>query len=127
MGYYDNVKNDVKENDDTSKPNFDTLRKAAEETDTDEDREGDDTDIEILEEGLDRGSSGGSSSSGIKELGGDDKQSSSSSGSKNQKNTGSSGSSASGASADISGVEDKLDKIIEQNERMIDILESFGS
>ncbi|PSH01799.1 MAG: hypothetical protein BRC26_02955 [Nanohaloarchaea archaeon QH_8_44_6] len=30
-------------------------------------------------------------------------------------------------SADMSGLEERMDKIIEQNERMIEILEGFGS
>ncbi|WP_414836432.1 hypothetical protein [Candidatus Nanohalococcus occultus] len=115
MGYYDNVKDNVKNSDGSSKPNFDTLREAAEETsESAEEKEGDDTEIEILEDGLSKDSS---SSSGIEELGSD-------SGSKSQ-----SGSSkeAQTVSADTSGLEDKLDKIIEQNDRMIEILESFGS
>lgn len=130
MGYYDNVKDDVKESDDTSKPNFDTLRKAAEESsESEEEREGDDTDIEILEDGLNRDSSGNSSSSGLTELGAEDSSDSSASEAASSEKTRerSAASTSSNVSADTSGIEEKLDKIIEQNERMIDILESFGS
>lgn len=121
MGYYDNVKDDVKGSNDSSKPNFDTLRKAAEETtESADEREGDDTDIEVLEDGLERGS-GKSSSSGMKELDSGD----ASQNTKKAKNEATS--TETNVSADMSGVEEKLDRIIEQNQRMIEILESFGS
>lgn len=121
MGYYDNVKDDVKGSNDSSKPNFDTLRKAAEETtESADEREGDDTDIEVLEDGLERGS-GKSSSSGMKELDSGD------SGQTTGKTKDKSASKEADVSADMSGVEEKLDTIIEQNQRMIEILESFGS
>ncbi|MFB6147544.1 MAG: hypothetical protein ABEJ66_01535, partial [Candidatus Nanohaloarchaea archaeon] len=53
MGYYDSVKDSVEEEDSRDEANFETLRKAAEESsEPDDEREGDDTDIEILEEGI---------------------------------------------------------------------------
>lgn len=126
MGYYDSVKDDVKDKNKNAssgdgKGNFDTLKQnASEET---EQKEDDDTPIEVLDEGLDnsrRRKSRSSSSSN---------NSSSSSG-----NSGGSGFPPTNdsdvrenTSADTSGLEEKLDKIIEQNARMIDILESFGN
>jgi hypothetical protein len=52
MSYYDNVKDNVKDKGDSGKPNFDTLRQAAEEHSEEEDeKKGDGTEIEVLEEG----------------------------------------------------------------------------
>lgn len=113
MGYYDSVKDSVKDNSSSKEGegggNFDTLKKnASEETEQEEDN----TPIEVLDEGL------------------QDRSRSQSSG---QQNSGSSGfppaeeSSDQNVAADTSGLEEKLDKIIEQNSRMIKILESFGN
>jgi hypothetical protein len=124
MGYYDSVKDDVKNKNKSSsgdgKGNFDTLKQnASEET---EQKKDDDTPIEVLDEGLDNSRRRRQ------------KKSSSSS-----SNSGSNSSDGSGfppadeeneskaVSADTSGLEQKLDKIIEQNAKMIEILESFGN
>lgn len=117
MGYYDSVKDNVKNTDNEgSKPgNFETLRKAAEE-ESEEESEGDNTEIEVLEEGLNQQSSNVQQSQKTRQKpqSSETMQSSSSKGSGN-------------VSGDLSSVEDKLDRIIDQNERMIEILESFGS
>ncbi len=105
ISYYDNVKDDVKDQNTGEKANFDTLRKAAEES-SGEETEGDDTEIEVLEEGLKR--SRGKAEDSRSQPPEPDQ--------------------VSRESADASGsdvLEQKLDRIIEQNERMIDILESF--
>lgn len=124
MGYYDSVKDDVKNKNSSSssdgKGNFDTLKQnASEET---EQKEDDDTPIEVLDEGLD-------SSRRRRQ-----KKSSSSSSDSGSNSSGDSGFPPAGndeeskqVSADTSGLEEKLDKIIEQNARMIEILESFGN
>lgn len=140
MSYYDNVKNNVKDDDDTGKPNFETLRKAAEETSENEDEDGDDTEIEVLEDGLGKkesseGGSGGLDSMDLNKKAGpsssqgqenmdqssQDESQVSQSRSKKQPQRASSDS-----SQDLSSLEDKLDTIIDQNQRMIEILESFG-
>lgn len=122
MGYYDSVKDSIRDNNDddeggkmnSGSGNFDTLKQNAEETSEDEDK-GDETPIEVLEEdGLKRESSSKKSSE------------SSSSDKGNPLTSENSDSTASTEPADMTGVEDKLDKIIDQNERMIEILESFG-
>ncbi len=115
MGYYDSIKDDVKGNDkgssDTGGASFDTLKEKAEDSSEDE-KKGDSTPIEVLEDGgLDRRSSSSQSSTNANQ--------------QVQRQTG--GSTAPGSEADLSSVEDKLDKIIEQNQRMIEVLESFGS
>lgn len=122
MSYYDNVKNSVKENKDTGKPNFETLRKAAQESSESEDeKKGDDTEIEVLEDGLNNRSRTVSKSS-------DSRDEPPENGNSQISNKGPSPSETSvGSDADLSGVEQKLDRIIEQNRRMIEILESFGS
>lgn len=170
MGYYDNVKDSVEDEDSRDKANFESLRQAAEET-SEEEKEGDDTDIEVLEEGISKdapgktqkekqkqqqqetGDAGGKSgseglmpSSGSSDAQDSSKQSStgstgsslttgSGSGSSSSPGSGmgsgstsTSGSTASGpVSGDMESIEEKLDRIIEQNDRMIRILESFGS
>lgn len=136
MGYYDNVKENVKNQAQDSSSgsssgggNFDTLKEAATETAETEDEDGDDTPIEVLEEdGLsrqpqkkneNRQKSGKTKrTSGNVESSGNPLKSSSGSGS--------SGSSGAGSSADLSRVEEKMDTIIEQNQEMIDILRSFA-
>jgi hypothetical protein len=122
MGYYDSVKDSVKDNEKRGENsakggNFDTLKENAEKNTKPDEEKGDDTPIEVVEEG------------GIEQQegsGGGKKQSSASN--KNNDDDGSEGNPfTSDSSVDTSGLEEKLDKIIEQNERMIDILESFGS
>jgi len=130
MGYYDSIKDSVREDDgdedenemnsnssssSSGSGNFDTLKQNAEET-AEEENKGDDTPIEVVDEG------------GIKpETSSDNSDTSGNSVShKNDGNPLTSNNSGSSGSADMSGVEDKLDKIINQNQKMIEILESFG-
>ena len=127
MGYYDSVKDSVKDSgkdsdDEGSGGNFDTLVEAAQE-DQDEEEQGDDTPIEILDEnGLRKESESRDRSQEKKQ-----------SGERRQKRTNSSEQERTdkdrnvSTGNDMSEIEDKLDRIIEQNSRMIDILESFGS
>lgn len=139
MGYYDNVKENVKkESQDGSSGsssgggNFDTLKEAATETDTEEG--GDDTPIEVLEEdGLDRNkqkkqaepsnSSRNQESSGSKNNSGSSGNPLKSGQNSSDPNSGSSGP---GSDADLSRIEDKMDTIIDQNQEMIEILRSFA-
>lgn len=119
MGYYDNVKDNVrgKEGSNSNKPSFDTLKEAAEETSNESDKEegGDDTPIEVLEEG---GLQDRQQQRQVQQS-----QSQSSSGSVQ---SGSQNVSHGSKDVDLSSLEDKMDKMIEQNQRMIEILESFG-
>lgn len=124
MGYYDSVKDDVKNKNSSSSGdgngNFDTLKQnASEET---EQKKDDDTPIEVLDEGLD---------SSRKRRQKKSSSSSSDSGSNSSRDSGfpptSNDEESKQVSADTSGLEEKLDKIIEQNAKMIEILESFGN
>ncbi|MFB6114940.1 MAG: hypothetical protein ABEK04_01505 [Candidatus Nanohalobium sp.] len=146
MGYYDNVKDSIREENDESSEeessdsssgisgNFDTLREAAEETEVEDDEGGDGTPIEVLEEdGLKKEAP---SQSKNKQRGqkqpGSQRQQQQSRKQTQANNTGSEASSTQNSSGqalsgDTSDLEDKLDKIIEQNSRMIEILESFGN
>jgi hypothetical protein len=138
MSYYDNVKDDVQDKGDSSKPNFDTLREAAEEhSENEEKQEGDDTEIEVLNEtGLKDKSTTQSQqkqqqptqqqrnkqqrkqpSQNRQQVGSQQQTSQASQNTANQDQQ----------AVDSSGVEEKLDKIIEQNQKMIEILESFGN
>ncbi|MFB6116475.1 MAG: hypothetical protein ABEK10_03075 [Candidatus Nanosalina sp.] len=129
MGYYDSVKENVKNQatdnnsgssgSSSSSENFDTLKEAASETEPDEEK-GDDTPIEVLEEdGLSRNPKREKKSSNKEESQNsdnsnpfrddEDKQSSS----------------TAEIEADLSNVEEKLDTIIEQNQELIKILKSF--
>jgi len=103
VNYYDNVKDTVRNSKSGSGGGgFDTLKEAAAEEDIEE---GDDTPIEVLEEGgLRRETSKKSAEESSKTVG--------------EEKTG---------SADLSSIEDKLDKIIEQNDALIEIMESFKS
>lgn len=147
MSYYDNVKDSVKDNDDTGKPNFETLRKAAQETSEEEDdQKGDGTEIEVLDEnGLNKVSSNSQKRSQTS------RQNSQPSQAQNHSQTGQPekqqarkqeqaqrsqarrsqqrnvSQKSSPSDVDLSSLEEKLDTIIDQNERMIEILESFGS
>lgn len=112
MEYYDKIKDSVKENNaggntnTAGSSNFDTLREAAEESsEQDQEKEGDDTKIEVLEEGLE--------SRKVKQ----EKEPQTETKENNQ----------SSENISSSGIEERLDKIIEQNERIIEVLESFGS
>ena len=123
MGYYDSVKDDVKEKaskestSSNNKASFNTLKENAQkESEKEEKDKGDDTPIEVLEEGLEEKSS---SRRKVK--------------SSNEESSGSSdsnpltGNSKTESSVEDSGeLADKLDTIIDQNQRMIEILESFG-
>ncbi|MFB6245007.1 MAG: hypothetical protein ABEJ03_01540 [Candidatus Nanohaloarchaea archaeon] len=140
MSYYDNVKDSIQDKEGSgssgsSTPNFDTLKKAAEETSNeDEEEKGDDTEIEVLEEGLRREPSGKNqqTSKGAAGSKGQDRQKQQER-SAGQEKTGleareaGQGQPSQSGSIEASGLEEKLDRIIEQNERMIEILESFGS
>lgn len=129
-----------------SKGNFDTLREAASETDPEEEG-GDDTPIEVLEEdGISRnspkreergerqekqrenrgqdGNSGHGENRSKDRSTQSDRGNSSGSGNPLKSKTGASGSSSD--PQDLSGVEDRLDTIIEQNQEMIEILRSFA-
>lgn len=97
---YDSFKNSVKDSSGkgSSTPDFKTLKEEAQEN-TSEDNDGDNTPIELPEDGLSR-----------------------------SKNT----DDGDGRSEDDSGVgspalEEKMDRLIEQNDRIIQILESFGN
>lgn len=125
MGYYDNVKDDIKDKGSGSSggSNFDTLKKAAEETSGEpEEEKGDDTPIEVLEEGGLRQRPAKQKNQQTSQQNQQERQTQQQTG---QQNTGSAD--AATAEANLSGLEDKLDRIIQQNDRMIEILESFGS
>lgn len=141
INYYDNVKDSVRDDGSGNSANFETLRKAAEE-ESEEEREGDDTEIEVLKDGIDDRKQQ-VESSGVEEIGDEPQETGSdqpagnttpsdqSTGSASQTSpTGSASPTATSGSSnsqDLSSLEDKLDRIIEQNDRMIEILESFGS
>jgi hypothetical protein len=114
MAYYDNVKDSVKQNekDKSGKSNFDTLKeKVSEEVENEE--EEDDTPIEVVaEDGIEKESTSGK-----------DKKEDGSGENPFTSDTENSGS----ESIDAEGLEQRLDKIIEQNQKMIEILESFGN
>lgn len=100
--------------------NFDTLKEAAQEESNSEG--GDDTPIEVLEEdGLSRQSPKNNDRNQKQQSSRDQGRERKSSQAQNQESTGDLD------SADLSGLEERLDKIIEQNARMIEVLESFGS
>lgn len=131
MGYYDNVKDTVSSEaesssssggDKSAEDRFSTLRKAAQETDTEDG--GDDTPIEVLEEGLEKNRSSTPTNTS------QDKNRDTGAGIEKKREV--SQSSQTGKTVENAGASsnnelaDKLDKIIEQNARMIEILESFG-
>ena len=125
ISYYDNVKDNVENKGGASGGNFDTLKRAAEkhsEEEKEEKQKGDGTSIEILEDGLSRQRQQTQRTQSSQEQ----SQSGSESSSSSNPLTNNSSDGSQSVDADMSGVEDKLDKIIEQNQRMIDILESFG-
>ncbi len=139
MGYYDRVKDSIREensseeeNDssgagtsDSSAPsgNFDTLREAAENTEVEDEEEGDDTPIEVLEEdGLSEQAPGRQREKRDREGQAPERNGGRERSSEPQESSGSRE-----ISGDTSDIEDKLDRIIEQNARMIEILEGFGN
>lgn len=109
MGYYDSIKDDVsedtgsksKESSSDGDQDYGMLKEAADHNDVED---GDDTEIEVLEDGLDQENSGGK-----------------------DRGQGRGDSDATKVSRSEDGLEQKLDKMIEQNKRIIEILESFGS
>lgn len=120
MSYYDNVKDNVKgkKTNSAGAPSFDTLKEAAEETSVEEEESNssDDTPIEVLEEG------------GLRDRNQSNQNQSSSSQTDTQTSSGQSQSTQQSVQeTDLSSVEEKLDKMIEQNQKIIDVLESFGS
>ena len=144
MGYYDNVKENVKKQAADNSPgssgssstssvggNFDTLKKAASETEP-EDEKGDDTPIEVLEEdGLQRNPKRKESKSTesknkrreSQEPSGEENYNSSSNPFKDKSNGDAESQST---EANLSGIEDRLDTIIEQNQELIEILRGFA-
>ena len=111
MSYYDNIKDNVRnQNSDgeESEASFDTLKEAAQE-ESEEESEGNDTPIEVLEDG-----------------GLDEKQDEQSTGER-KKSRGSQSEKNQEVRRDQSEVVERLDKIIDQNDRIIEILESFSS
>jgi|APHM01.1.fsa_nt_gi hypothetical protein len=119
MGYYDSIKDDVSEDeasnsssgsdssDRGSDQGYGMLKEAADENGVEE---GDDTEIEVLEDGLDQGGAG------------EQRHQTTQSNSRKKKQR-------DGNSNGIrdNALEEKLDKMIEQNEKIIEILESFGN
>lgn len=121
MSYYDNVKDNVKDKKSgaSNKPSFDTLKEAAEETSVEDEEENanDDTPIEVLEEG------------GLRKETSSQQQSQSKTSNQTRSQASSGGStnvSQENRNVDMSSVEQKLDKLIEQNQKIIEVLESFG-
>lgn len=123
MGYYDSVKDDVKEkaskenSSSNNKASFNTLKENAQkESEKEEKDKGDDTPIEVLEEGLEEKSQNQRKvkSSSEDSLGSSDS------------NPLTSNSKTESSVEDSGELADKLDTIIDQNRKMIEILESFG-
>jgi hypothetical protein len=109
MAYYDKVKDSVKGDEEQgSGASFDTLKEKAEEN-PNEENEDDDTPIEVVAEG------------GIEKKPKEKEESS------EKTNPFNSSSEDQVESVDSEGIEQRLDKIIEQNKKMIEILESFGN
>jgi len=116
MSYYDNVKDDIKKKGegDTNEASCDTLKEAAQEEKSEEEK-ANDTPIEVLEEG-------GLRQQDKKEEGSKDEQRES----REKKSSEPSGNPLNDSSENPE-IEQKLERIIEQNDRMIEILESFAS
>lgn len=119
MGYYDEVKENVRneasdstESSGSAGPSFDKLKEAAQDTDPEEE-DGDDTEIEVV--GEDRIESQTQSKSVKKDA----------SSEKSLTDQDAGGQKA--VDLERSELSDKLDRLIEQNDRIIEILESFGS
>jgi len=133
----DSVKNNGNSEDDessgsnASEGNFDTLKQAAQET-AEEEQEGDDTPIEVLEEdGLSRESPKRKQQKRTqtekKHQARQEPQRQENQVQRSSKRESASKEKHSEVSQDLSGIEDRLDRIIDQNARMIEILESFGN
>lgn len=138
MNYYDNVKDNVKDESggSSNKPSFDTLKEEAEKTSVEEDEEensGDGTPIEVLEEGGLREEKPSQSQTGQQQRQQTPDQQNQSrtqaetSGNSRSQQPQAGSSSGSASQQDMSGVEEKLDELIEQNQRIIEVLESFGN
>jgi len=140
LSYYDNVKDNIRtknkekkeENGDTVTGNFDSLKEAAEQNDNNDEEEGDDTPIEVLEEdGLSteapkkrekkQNSQKNNNERGIDQ----DKQETSDRNPLKEKSRSENSSQSNEAEVDLSGLEEKMDKMIEQNDELIRILRSF--
>jgi len=139
LSYYDNVKDNIRtknkekkeENGDTVTGNFDSLKEAAEQNDNNDEEEGDDTPIEVLEEdGLSteapkkrekKQNSQKNNERGIDQ----DKQETSDRNPLKEKSRSENSSQSNEAEVDLSGLEEKMDKMIEQNDELIRILRSF--
>lgn len=116
MGYYDSVKDDIKKNESNKSSgggSFDTLKESAEQNTKPDEQKGDDTPIEVV--GEDRIQPSDPGQENRKEKTSDTREEASEP----------EGNPFKGGQA--SEIEEKLDKMIEQNQRMIEILESFGN
>lgn len=129
MSYYDNIKDNVRENNKNENNeeggnstgshsssgggNFDTLKQAAEEEDVEE--KSDDTPIEVLEE------------DGLKKEPSNESRNSRSEKSSKSRANSSPGVQEDNGNAELEEISEKMDKIIEQNKKMIEILDSFGN
>lgn len=123
--FYEGVKDSVRENNEDNSgkessqgsgnsASYSTLKQAAEDNDLDEEKEKSETPIEVLDEGLNNQQSQQNQQRKEKTTKSVDNREKRTSSSKSQvKDTG--------------NLEEKLDKIIEQNARMIEVLESFGN
>lgn len=129
MSYYDSVKDNIRDKKKQEKEdsgdkmtgNFDSLKEAAQENPNED--EGDDTPIEVLEE--DGISTESPSRKKQKEKQKQQKKDQRSTNPLKQ-NTENESAKSSNSQTDLSEVEDKLDRIIEQNDELIDILRSFA-
>ncbi len=128
MSYYDNVKENIRsknkekresEEGDGMTGNFDSLKEAAQQNQNED--EGDDTPIEVLEED---GISTESPSRKQKKQQQQPQQRQEENPLKQKASK--EKSTQSSTEADLSRVEDKLDRIIEQNDELIEILRSFA-
>lgn len=104
MGYYDSVKDSVGGDGQENDASYDTLKEQADDNQNEED-EGDDTPIEVLEEGLENRSSGSSGGEA----------------------SGSGFPPASSSEGDLDSVEEKLDELVELNREILKTLRSFSS
>jgi hypothetical protein len=118
MGYYDSVKDDIKNNEskNSNSGGFDTLKESAEQNTKPDEQKGDDTPIEVVGEDRIETPDPGKDNSG-----------------EGNKNSGSKNSSGENPftekqteSESLEELGDKLETIIQQNQKMIEILESFG-
>lgn len=128
MSYYDNVKENIRSGNTQEKDgedgkvsgNFDSLREAAEQTSDEE--KGDDTPIEVLEEDGIRTESPKKQQQRNEQK--EDKKENTNP-LKQRSDTVNDEASESSVQADLSGIEEKMDRMIEQNDELIRILRSF--